>query len=707
MFIRFRKGLLAFLLVALVFALVGCEDKPIEEEKEQVYKITYVLNGGTLLGANKFTKEDLPLTLPTPTKEGYEFGGWFFEDNFVGVPVTQLTEPEDVTLYAKWNEPTDPFKDMTDREVVNYVIAFLDENLPRKVLGDFIIPTINDSRVEIEVEPRSSTIENGVWKYNYPLNDYKEILDIKVKYGNYQTSYSHVIEVYGISDFDKFALADAELQEWYDEIGTNVTNDLELPKSAANISLKWATDNKEVLTASGRYIRPNDDTTVHLTAMMSSGDVNYSKVFTFNVVGFTKEEKIEYFLNVDVAHLVNGQSSVDVTLPSNISRFNFQIEWKSSNPDVLGHDGEFKNPDVDTPIKLIATVRYRMTLVDPSDPSKGYKPLGPTSFEEVVEIPFTVKALETELDRAAFSASKNEATQIPRHFYYGKESDNKMKNLPSTIAGYEGFTITYASKTGEFKYDADSNTLELLVQPLLYKQVNITMIVSDGENTKEIEIPVNIGFLEKDQIGISPVSDVTKWLDLEKYNATNGFGNPFDNGKNIPTRDFTWNGLVFKSRFKWYHSDPTQNENATYTETDFFYFFRHNSVITIKASDLEEVTEDGVTYYTSKVLSTKHSGSYLKVMHNNTDKDVVVKGNELKAKFGFQQHNLYQLYIYDSEGNRTLAAPGVDLEAKYVIPAGGYIIERGYIDNAATVAFFDQAEKVEIITLKRHPQYGG
>ena len=50
MFIRFRKGLLAFLLVALVFALVGCEDKPIEEEKEQVYKITYVLNGGTLLG---------------------------------------------------------------------------------------------------------------------------------------------------------------------------------------------------------------------------------------------------------------------------------------------------------------------------------------------------------------------------------------------------------------------------------------------------------------------------------------------------------------------------------------------------------------------------------------------------------------------------------------------------------------------------------
>ena len=71
------------------------------------------------------------------------------------------------------------------------------------------------------------------------------------------------------------------------------------------------------------------------------------------------------------------------------------------------------------------------------------------------------------------------------------------------------------------------------------------------------------------------------------------------------------------------------------------------------------------------------------------------------------QHNLYQLYIYDSEGNRTLAAPGVDLEARYVIPAGGYIIERGYIDNVATVAFFDQAEKVEIIKLKRHPQYGG
>src|SRR5690606_21256523 len=143
------------------------------------------------------------------------------------------------------------------------------------------------------------------------------------------------------------------------------------------------------------------------------------------------------------------------------------------------------------------------------------------------------------------------------------------------------------------------------------------------------------------QIGISAVSDVSQWLDLEKYNATNGFGNQFDGGANIPTRDFTWNGLVFKSTFKWYHEDPEVNPNAGYTETDFFFFFRHNAVISIKEADLELV-EGEEDVYTSKALSAKHSGSYLKVVHNSTDKDVVVKGSDLKAKFGLVQHNLYQ-----------------------------------------------------------------
>src|SRR5690606_38999557 len=70
---------------------------------ETEYTITYELNGGTLESPKtKFTASELPLTLPTPTKEDYTFAGWYLTSDFSGNPVTQLTEAKNVTLYAKW-----------------------------------------------------------------------------------------------------------------------------------------------------------------------------------------------------------------------------------------------------------------------------------------------------------------------------------------------------------------------------------------------------------------------------------------------------------------------------------------------------------------------------------------------------------------------------------------------------------------------------
>ena len=49
--------------------------------------------------------------LPTPIKEGYTFGGWYWEADFSGTPVAQLEIGASGTLYAKWNEiPETPTK---------------------------------------------------------------------------------------------------------------------------------------------------------------------------------------------------------------------------------------------------------------------------------------------------------------------------------------------------------------------------------------------------------------------------------------------------------------------------------------------------------------------------------------------------------------------------------------------------------------------
>lgn len=70
------------------------------------YDITYNLNGGVNSSLNKttFTSEDLPITLRNPSRQYFEFLGWYLTSDFTGAVVTSITSEEDVTLYAKWDQ---------------------------------------------------------------------------------------------------------------------------------------------------------------------------------------------------------------------------------------------------------------------------------------------------------------------------------------------------------------------------------------------------------------------------------------------------------------------------------------------------------------------------------------------------------------------------------------------------------------------------
>ena len=69
------------------------------------YNITYNLYGGTNATANTATYTyGVGLTLSSPTRTGYTFGGWYDNANFTGMTITAIstTATGDVTLYAKW-----------------------------------------------------------------------------------------------------------------------------------------------------------------------------------------------------------------------------------------------------------------------------------------------------------------------------------------------------------------------------------------------------------------------------------------------------------------------------------------------------------------------------------------------------------------------------------------------------------------------------
>ena len=71
---------------------------------DNVYSITYNTNGGNAISpATDLTT--IPSTLPTPTKEGYNFAGWYTDNAFTAPAIAGTPLTDNITLYAKWADP--------------------------------------------------------------------------------------------------------------------------------------------------------------------------------------------------------------------------------------------------------------------------------------------------------------------------------------------------------------------------------------------------------------------------------------------------------------------------------------------------------------------------------------------------------------------------------------------------------------------------
>lgn len=69
----------------------------------ETYTITYNLNGGDAIENGSYTVHDA-VTLPTPTRTGYTFGGWFDNSGLTGTAVTVIPAGStgNKAFYAKW-----------------------------------------------------------------------------------------------------------------------------------------------------------------------------------------------------------------------------------------------------------------------------------------------------------------------------------------------------------------------------------------------------------------------------------------------------------------------------------------------------------------------------------------------------------------------------------------------------------------------------
>lgn len=95
--------LMVTLLVGI--CLVSCTNEGDTPEEPTTHKITYHLDGGSFATTAPSTYEEgKGLVLPTPTKEGYTFDGWYATADFSSNRITRIaaTAKEDMNVYAKW-----------------------------------------------------------------------------------------------------------------------------------------------------------------------------------------------------------------------------------------------------------------------------------------------------------------------------------------------------------------------------------------------------------------------------------------------------------------------------------------------------------------------------------------------------------------------------------------------------------------------------
>ena len=84
-----------------VWADVYFDDFEFKITKQKQVTVTFDSCGGSACGSLTLNAGS-NFTLPTPTREGYNFAGWFTEPDGQGTRATSVVPQEDITYYAKW-----------------------------------------------------------------------------------------------------------------------------------------------------------------------------------------------------------------------------------------------------------------------------------------------------------------------------------------------------------------------------------------------------------------------------------------------------------------------------------------------------------------------------------------------------------------------------------------------------------------------------
>lgn len=571
----------------------------------------------------------------------------------------------------------------TDGEVVDAAIAYLEAQLPEYVHESFTLPTHPNKDITVVWE---DIFGDEIEEYEFTAEaDGTDTVRVTVKYGEVEKFKD--IDLLVTVDLDnnmhaKIPLVVRYLQDYFAALEGEVTGDLQLLTNYIGVPVTWMSNNTDVITTSGKFIRPDNDTNVTITASVGPGML--LKVHTFQVkgIGYTADEKIEYMKTQgSLKHLVDATITGPVSLPLLDDKFGAEITWASDKPDVLDAEGNYVNLDLaeDTEVTLTATVKYNVA---------GFE------FEKTVDLKVTVKPL-TDTGKAAIlvlNAVKEGEINIPKQVVYNNSAfPGKIENLPTSVEDVDGVTITWYGREGEFNTD-----MEVLIPRISYTPTEIYAKFSkEGAEDVELAFPINIGVMEGK-------------LEEAAFTARTGAfgGATHDKSLGLPPAEGGTGGTPYALGFEnfYFKSKFPFTVNEVDYEWDFYFFFAPGNVKEWDETHLKEVEGKKVVDVEAEgAILGPQWGSTARFFKNTTEETIYVNLAELTTLGAQASSEVYTVFVIDADGkvttgNVSILAPEEGV-TQIEIPAGGMAVNPAYLDGPVLRPFGQKDNVIEVISI--------